>query len=397
MDRPLFLPAPPRLSRADLLAKLVRANEVFPEKEEGLMKYAEQVPLGLMLPARDLMRGPGQQHFDRPGDAWTGLSNDIAERGILSPIFLEWSTADGYAYAGEGNTRLAVAQELGLPTVPVVVYRKSLPLQGQSRGGEIGPFEFNKRQYLLDQGMTEDMPSWEFKISDGYVPQYFQPHYLIGFMDQRTSGRLDLPDKYRDEDDWHPYEMDPYPALPPDHPLRPHLQRFDEAGKLCNGWTCDGGAAALYHYLRNQGFAVDPYVGLYHWPEERLADKWREMEGGDPTEDDLESYWDDEHHHWVVVRDPDGTPWLIDPNGEIRGEPRVQNWITSTDYDDIDTWSSDRRRREVEENSPWYIPPSDEDWEAGYDGELEPYQVEDAYSSEVPAWNHLFAATPKSV
>lgn len=204
MDRPLFVPAPPRLSRADLLAKLVRANEVFPEKEEGLMKYAEQVPLGLMLPARDLMRGPGQQHFDRPGDAWTGLSNDIAERGILSPIFLEWSTADGYAYAGEGNTRLAVAQELGLPTVPVVVYRKSLPLQGQSRGGEIGPFEFNKRQYLLDQGMTEDMPSWEFKMEDGYVPQYFQPHYLIGFLDQRTSGRLDLPDKYRDEDEWHP-------------------------------------------------------------------------------------------------------------------------------------------------------------------------------------------------
>lgn len=201
----LFLPAPPRLSHSELIAKLVRANEVFPEKEEGLMKYAEQVPLGLMLPARDLMRGPGQQHFDRPGDAWTGLSNDIAERGILSPIFLEWSTADGYAYAGEGNTRLAVAEELGLPTVPVVVYRKSLPLQGSSRTGEIGPFEFNKRQYLLDQGMTEDMPSWEFKMEDGYVPQYFQPHYLIGFLDQRTSGRLDLPDKYRDEDDWHPY------------------------------------------------------------------------------------------------------------------------------------------------------------------------------------------------
>lgn len=210
----LFLPAPPRLSRADLLAKLVRANEVFPEKEEGLMKYAEQVPLGLILPARDLMRGPGQQHFDRPGDAWTGLSNDIAERGILSPIFLEWSTADGYAYAGEGNTRLAVAQELGLPTVPVVVYRKSLPLQGQSRGGEIGPFEFNKRQYLLDQGMTEDMPSWEFKMEDGYVPQYFQPHYLIGFLDQRTSGRLDLPDKYRDEDEWHPYNPTMYHVAP---------------------------------------------------------------------------------------------------------------------------------------------------------------------------------------
>lgn len=176
------------------------------------MKYAEQVPIEKVLPARDLLRGPGGQHFDRGNGEWQPLVDNIAEQGIMSPLFLEWSTADGYAYFGEGNTRIAVAQQLGLPTVPVVVYRKSLPLKGESRVGEIGPFEFNKRQYLLDQGMTEDMPSWEFKLSDGYVPQYFQPHYLIGFMDQRTSGRLDLPDKYRDEDDWHPYT----PGLTPE-------------------------------------------------------------------------------------------------------------------------------------------------------------------------------------
>jgi hypothetical protein len=159
------------------------------------------------------------------------------------------------------------------------------------------------------------------------------------------------------------------------------LARFDEAGSLVDGWTCDGGAAALHHFLGANGISSDAVVGLYHWPEDRLADKWRLLEGGEPTKDDLDSYWDDEHHHWVEFRDEHGH-WLIDPNGEIRGEPRIQRSADALNYEERDD-------RETLQWSPWYAPPEDDAWESGSDGEIVPYEIDDAYERERPAWQAL--------
>lgn len=159
-------------------------GEQWPEEPDSLMQYAEEVPVKLLLPAREWMRGPGEANFDR-SNTWNALVNDITSRGFMSPVWLEWSSKTGMAYIGEGNTRIAVALESGLPTVPLAVYRKT---EVFSRGGEIGPFRFDKEQWLKDEGYSPDMPAWRYKIDDGYVPQYFKPHYLIGFM-QRTASQ----------------------------------------------------------------------------------------------------------------------------------------------------------------------------------------------------------------
>lgn len=167
---------------------------------------------------------------------------------------------------------------------------------------------------------------------------------------------------------------DAYPALPVDHPLRPLLARFDQVAESHGTWTCDGGAAALSHLLARHGIAHTPIVGLYHWPQERLADKWRLLEGGDPDPEDLEGYWDDEHHHWIEV---DG--WLIDPNGEIRGEPRLQRSMDAPQYE---------AREDYEQLSwsPWFqrAEANDPDGEWG----VTPYS-EAMYTAERPAWAAL--------
>lgn len=160
---------------------------------------------------------------------------------------------------------------------------------------------------------------------------------------------------------------DPYAALPTEHPLRKQLELFDDAGKLIGGWTCDGGAAALSRLLDKAGIEHEPVVGIYHWPKERWPLRWRDVgEPEDPGEVDDEP----EHHHWVEV---DG--YLIDPNGEWREEPRVQSLDEALKpLNPDDRWSPPRyqrsSKREVLEWSPWYEPPSDEDWESGYEGEL---------------------------
>lgn len=79
--------------------------------------------------------------FDRVGGdkimsdkEWQYLEDHVREHGVLHPLGLEWSTADGFAYLGEGHHRLEVAKRLGLKTVPVMVIRNSRPLEGRSRG-----------------------------------------------------------------------------------------------------------------------------------------------------------------------------------------------------------------------------------------------------------------------
>lgn len=178
---------------------------------------------------------------------------------------------------------------------------------------------------------------------------------------------------------------DPYPVLPEGHPLRALLARFDEAGALVGGWTCDGGAAALSHFLAANRIEHEPVVGLYHWPEERLADKWRLLEGGDPDDDDLKDYWDDEHHHWIEVPGEHGIGdgYIIDPNGEIRGEPRIQRWGDAHNYEPRDDY-------EQLSWSPWFQPADEEDEED--EGSAVPYTIERAYSDERPAWEALLGS-----
>ena len=119
------------------------------------------------------------------------------------------------------------------------------------------------------------------------------------------------------------------PAAFPEVPalIRPIIRRFEQIGRalFADGiWTCDAGALVLAYLCRCENIACRLHVGLYYWPVERRAQHWSVVNDGEPTDEDLAGFWDDEHHHWVTIIDPRlNQPWLIDPNGEIRSEPRA--------------------------------------------------------------------------
>jgi GNAT superfamily N-acetyltransferase len=54
--------------------------------------------------------------------AWDALRDDVERNGFREPAFLEYNHRTGQGYLGEGNHRLGVALELGIP-LPVVVHR----------------------------------------------------------------------------------------------------------------------------------------------------------------------------------------------------------------------------------------------------------------------------------
>lgn len=87
-----------------------------------------------------------------------------------------------------------------------------------------------------------------------------------------------------------------------------------EALRPRGGWNCDSGAAVLSHMLGRAGIPAYLRCGQYLYPTS--ADRERVL--GEPGD------WLDEHHHWVEVGGLDEPTHLIDPNGELRGEPRIQ-------------------------------------------------------------------------
>jgi len=115
----------------------------------------------------------------------------------------------------------------------------------------------------------------------------------------------------------------PVPAL-----LAPLIERFEAIGSQVfkDGiWTCDGGAVFFAHLCDEAKIERTLHVGLYYWPKDMLAQKFEQMEGGTPSKKDLREYWRDEHHHWVEITDkrlPE--PLIMDPNGCVRNQPRLQ-------------------------------------------------------------------------
>jgi hypothetical protein len=74
----------------------------------------------LLVPYREHSWSRGR---NREGvEAWDALRADVAENGFREPAVLEYNHATGQGYIGEGNHRIGIALELGVP-VPLVVYR----------------------------------------------------------------------------------------------------------------------------------------------------------------------------------------------------------------------------------------------------------------------------------
>lgn len=110
------------------------------------------------------------------------------------------------------------------------------------------------------------------------------------------------------------------------HPLLELLvQEFEGVGRQIYSdgvWECEVGALVLSHLCNKAGIEHTLQVGLYWWKDK--AERFRAMEGHEPSKRELKSYLADEHHHWVEITD-DRFPeaLIVDPNAEIRNEPRI--------------------------------------------------------------------------
>lgn len=81
------------------------------------------------------------RHHNRYDQAtWDALRDDIARDGFREPAILSYNHNTGEAYFGEGNHRIGIALELGIP-LPVVVYRSTktapdYPMKALTEPGE---------------------------------------------------------------------------------------------------------------------------------------------------------------------------------------------------------------------------------------------------------------------
>jgi hypothetical protein len=111
------------------------------------------------------------------------------------------------------------------------------------------------------------------------------------------------------------------------------IRNFELLGEALNhhqgrdindGWSCDQGAIALLALAEERGTESIIRSGLYWHPHLRAyTDTIGEVYNPDnyfqAPQDPAE-----EHHHWLEFNDQRAGWVLIDPNGQVRGEPRVQ-------------------------------------------------------------------------
>lgn len=64
------------------------------------------------------------------------LREDIRKNGIKEPLILSYGATKGNTILGEGNTRLMIAQELGIPEVPVTVIRSTDLVKASEKAAE---------------------------------------------------------------------------------------------------------------------------------------------------------------------------------------------------------------------------------------------------------------------
>jgi hypothetical protein len=99
--------------------KTKAAFEKLRASREGYGPYTEMVATKDLARFAEVDRTRDEKY---PGH-FAEVRDSIAEKGIYSPAILKYNPDTKRAYLGEGNTRVAAAKALGLPAVPVRVYR----------------------------------------------------------------------------------------------------------------------------------------------------------------------------------------------------------------------------------------------------------------------------------
>jgi hypothetical protein len=204
---------------------------------------AEMVPIDALQHLREWDRRPGQ---DAGADQayWDKLKGHIAEHGIEEPLSIEYNPKAGSGYLGEGNHRLAIAQELGMTHVPAYVYRSTKaapdwPMQPMHQPGQYsmldarGFSQFGQYMKPSDIGLPTAGP-FESPSDDWYQQQRAE----------RTAA--DIPGSEMGDANQHADPTEPRPA----DPGLPKGCTCDEGQKLecpIHGLNADPEMADLAH------------------------------------------------------------------------------------------------------------------------------------------------------
>lgn len=125
-----------------------RQNERFDRAINNPDRFhVENVPLSTMLRYKEFSRRPNEEHGSDP-EYYERLKNHIQQHGMGDPIILEYSPDSGHGYIGEGNHRLAIAEDLGFTHVPVKVMSRG-DMTGHPTQPVTAPGEFiNNHNYF---------------------------------------------------------------------------------------------------------------------------------------------------------------------------------------------------------------------------------------------------------
>lgn len=108
-------------------------------------------PLAQYMRPADLLRYreyAWSRELNRHGaEDWDALREEIEREGFRSPARLAYNHETGMAFLGEGNHRLAIAQELGR-ALPVVVYRSGKTAPGYLMKPLTPPGQYSMRDGL---------------------------------------------------------------------------------------------------------------------------------------------------------------------------------------------------------------------------------------------------------
>lgn len=145
-------------------------------KVAGMDAYAEMVPIDAISHLREWDRRPGAPASGASPEYWEALKKHVAQNGFENPLSLEYNPWQGKGYLGEGNHRLAVAQELGMTHVPVFVYRTT---KDDVRMKEIHP----PGTYLMPDAYGHSQFGQYMKPSDIGLPTGAEPYTPPGTQD----------------------------------------------------------------------------------------------------------------------------------------------------------------------------------------------------------------------
>lgn len=114
--------------------KLMEADPIGYEREHSwdppgdvthpyYSEHIEWVPTHALRPFREYDRRPGGTDAFTSPERWQALRSHIESEGLKNPLRLMYHEDDHVAHLGEGNHRLQIAEDLGLPSLPVTVVR----------------------------------------------------------------------------------------------------------------------------------------------------------------------------------------------------------------------------------------------------------------------------------